>query len=66
VPDFGAIGAAWATAAGSVAAGGTNVFWLRSRFGVPVRNLFLFRTADVADLIRLTGLRERVRGGRGE
>ncbi|WP_173922493.1 oligosaccharide flippase family protein [Agromyces sp. Marseille-P2726] len=58
VPDHGAIGAAWATTAGSIAAGGMNVFWLRTRFGVPVRNLLLFRRADPAELLR-TGTRLR-------
>ena len=66
VPGLGAIGAAWATAAGSIAAGGMNVFWLRTGFGVPARELFLFRKSDVAVLVGMAGLRDKVRGGQGD
>lgn len=57
VPTHGATGAAWATAAGSVAAGGMNVFWLRAKFGVPTRNLLVFRRADIVELVRLVARR---------
>lgn len=46
-PRIGAMGAAISTVAGSAVAGNLNIFWLNRRFGMPLRNFYGVRRADL-------------------
>jgi O-antigen/teichoic acid export membrane protein len=47
VPTFGAMGAALCTLGGNLLAGGTNIIWLKVRFGVPLRLFAGLRRQDI-------------------
>lgn len=47
VPIFGSEGAAWATFAGNLVAGGLNLIWLRAFFGLKISDFLGLRRSDV-------------------
>lgn len=53
VPHLGAMGAAIATVAGNVAAGGMCVFWMKRVFGVPALAFLGVRWSDIVEVTTL-------------
>jgi O-antigen/teichoic acid export membrane protein len=56
VPTWGAMGAAWATLAGTVTASTLNLVFLRRLFGIPMRWFYGLRRSDV-EILRDVGRR---------
>jgi len=63
VPALGALGAAIATALGSLIASNLNILFMKTRFGLRFRDYYLIRRADVKGTVRLVNSMMR-RGSR--
>ena len=55
VPRWGALGAAWATCAGTITASTLNLIFLSRMFGVPMRGFYGLRRNDFTILRRVAG-----------